>query len=43
MGINLELIAARAEAMAAEEAVLWDLSGRLMGVLHDVQAVGFRI
>lgn len=39
VGLNLELIAARAEAMAAEEAVLWDLSGRLMGVLHDVQAV----
>ncbi|GBF93591.1 DNA mismatch repair protein [Raphidocelis subcapitata] len=38
MGINLELIAARAEAMAAEEAVLWELTGRLMGVLHDVTA-----
>jgi hypothetical protein len=39
VGLNLELIAARAEAMAAEEAVLWDLSGRLMGVLPDAQAV----
>jgi hypothetical protein len=39
MGINLELIAARAEAMAAEEAVLWDLTVRLMGVLSDVTAV----
>jgi hypothetical protein len=40
VGLNLELIAARAEAMAAEESVLWDLSGRLMGVLHDAEAVG---
>ena len=39
MGVNLELIAARAEAMAAEESVLWGLSGRLMGVLPDVTAV----
>ncbi len=39
VGGNNDLIAARAEAMAAEEAVLWDLSGRLMGCLTEVQTV----
>lgn len=39
VGLNIELMAARAEAMAAEEAVLWDLSARLMGELADAQAV----
>ncbi|WIA23370.1 hypothetical protein OEZ85_000133 [Tetradesmus obliquus] len=37
VSLNNELMAARAEAMAAEEAVLWELSGRLMGCLEDVE------
>ncbi|KAF6255024.1 hypothetical protein COO60DRAFT_258769 [Scenedesmus sp. NREL 46B-D3] len=37
VSLNNELLAARAEAMAAEEAVLWELSGRLMGCLEDVE------
>ena len=40
VGLNNDLLAARAEAMAAEEAVLWDLSARLMGVLEEVEEVG---
>jgi hypothetical protein len=39
VSLNNELFAARAEAMAAEEAVLWELSGRLMGCLEDVETV----
>jgi hypothetical protein len=39
VSLNNELFAARAEAMAAEEAVLWELSGRLMGCLDDVETV----
>jgi dsDNA-specific endonuclease/ATPase MutS2 len=39
VSLNNELMAARAEAMAAEEAVLWELSGRLMGCLDDVETV----
>ena len=39
VGLNNELLAARAEALSAEENVLWELSGRLMGVLDDVQTV----
>jgi hypothetical protein len=39
VSLNNELCAARAEAMAAEEAVLWELSGRLMGCLDDVETV----
>jgi hypothetical protein len=31
--------AAQKAAMAAEEAVLWELSGRLMGCLDDVETV----
>jgi hypothetical protein len=37
--LNNELMSARAEALSAEESVLWDLSARLMGVLDDVQLV----
>jgi hypothetical protein len=37
--LNNELMSARAEALAAEESVLWDLSARLMGLLDDVQLV----
>lgn len=40
VSLNNELMSARAEALSAEEAVLWDLSARLMGVLDDVQQVG---
>lgn len=39
VSLNNELMSARAEALSAEEAVLWDLSARLMGVLDDVQQV----
>jgi dsDNA-specific endonuclease/ATPase MutS2 len=39
VSLNNELAAARAESLAAEEAVLWELSGRLMGVLEDVETV----
>jgi hypothetical protein len=39
---NNELAAARAEALSAEEAVLWELSGRLMGVIDDVSGVSTR-
>lgn len=39
VSLNNELAAARAEALAAEEAVLWELSGRLMVCLDDVEAV----
>eukprot|EP00879_Flechtneria_rotunda_P017603 GHRR01018453.1.p1 GENE.GHRR01018453.1~~GHRR01018453.1.p1 ORF type:complete len:365 (+),score=118.66 GHRR01018453.1:674-1768(+) len=39
VSLNNELAAARAEAMAAEESVLWELSGRLMGVIVDVETV----
>jgi hypothetical protein len=39
VSLNNELMSARAEALSAEEAVLWDLSARLMGVLDDVQLV----
>ena len=39
VGLNNELLAARAEAMSAEEGVLWELTGRLMGCLDDVQLV----
>lgn len=37
--LNNELAAARAEAMAAEESVLWELSGRVMGVQDDIEQV----
>lgn len=40
---NNELAAARAEAMAAEENVLWELSGRVMGVQDDVEMVRLSI
>jgi hypothetical protein len=40
VSLNNELMSARAEALSAEEAVLWDLSARLMGVLDDVELVG---
>jgi hypothetical protein len=39
VALNNELLAARAEAMSAEEGVLWELTGRLMGCLDDVQTV----
>jgi hypothetical protein len=35
--LNNDLMAARAEAMAAEESVLWELTGKLLGVLTLVQ------
>jgi hypothetical protein len=39
VSLNNELMSARAEALSAEENVLWDLSARLMGVLDDVELV----
>ncbi|GLC37921.1 hypothetical protein PLESTF_000610400 [Pleodorina starrii] len=37
VGANNELGAARAEAAAAEEAVLWDLTGLVMGALEELE------
>lgn len=40
VGFNNDLVAARAEALAAEEEVLWKLTGQLLGVIEQVQQVG---
>lgn len=37
VALNNELGAARAEAQAAEETVLWDLTGLVMGALDELQ------
>ncbi|GFR39679.1 hypothetical protein Agub_g151, partial [Astrephomene gubernaculifera] len=37
VGLNNELAAARGEAAAAEEAVLWGLTARVVEVLHELQ------
>ncbi|GIL91154.1 hypothetical protein Vretifemale_18815, partial [Volvox reticuliferus] len=42
MGLNNELGAARAEAQAAEEAVLWQLTGLVLGSLEELEST-FRI
>lgn len=34
---NNNLMAARGEAMAAEEAILWQLTGTMMGLLPELQ------
>lgn len=39
VGLNNELNNVRAEAFNAEDAVLWRLTGHLMGSLSEVQAM----
>ncbi len=37
MSLNNELAAARGEMFAAEEAVLWRLTGRVVDAVHSIQ------
>lgn len=39
VSLNNELAAARGECYGAEEEVLWDLTGQMMGVLDELQAM----